>query len=1228
MPSVAPLAPGDATDPVLSLGGRNTGGWRLRTEEATGRYRVEETDYFGHTTWKRDLGGHTYNFSYNDAGQLVQQTSSAGQNIVYTYLQNGNVYEIKDVAQRLLTRYAYDDAGNRDGESYGRLSSSGAGMLELWQASRIQYDERNRIARVFDNSTGNDIYSANLYKTHDLRYEYDAVGNRRAAIALYWDPINFSRGLLQRDDHWYVYDAANRFTLTKGSLAGARGSATIVQGSQGVSLTYDKAGQRTSALQANGDLERYTYSSDGYLEDTHIKLAGQSAETRGARRRVDAAGRTIQYLEYSSGSGSLRQSKLSVFDADNRIQRDAITEGSLGVQSTQYSYYDSGKGAMRESVTTAGSTTTAQTWTYEYWDSAKQSTIDSKVNGYVVVNTSTLSYDFNGHLKGVTDSSAGGRYFGYFSDAQGVVLRRSESKEGKTYATFYFYADDRRVGDVSTDPTARNNRISYAELLAQDPHAKPKDRFKDLQPITSADFDQSYEPINANYPGSAATSYVARTGDTLRSIARSLWGDAAMWYVLADANALSVDATLSNGQVLVIPNKVTNIHNNADTFRPYNPGEAIGSIDPTAPTPPPPVADKGCGVMGQMIMIVVAVVATVVTAGAAAVALGAASLGAATTGVAMASMAVGSAVGSIASQAVGMAMGNVQDFSWKAVGQAALGGAISGGITAYANSAGSALSFLGNGGWEAAAGRAALSSGATMALRNDWSWRNVMLSAVSAGVSAAVGGTAGGQAWAKAAGGIGGRLAGGLAGALTARALTGSGRGSYETVFASTLGNAIGGSLASGNNYSRWGTDDTETQRLLARYPAPATEWEVVQAADWSRPPAENASVAEVMAYDMRRAGFEGELVPTSDRLRLDLGSPNGIDGPLSGLSDEELIAKARAVLSQGNSPTSARASYLAAQAKATSDLYASGAGDVRTVVTLPDSLTSVQRISAEPLSMSMQAAQVAIESTISAIAEVPAMAIDLVHVGVGTLYTAVTGQPDYVPMLSSLGKAGMGDASTTDLLHSLNPVYGLMVGSYEARQGLERGDTRPLAAFSGSLLGGGIAAYATPSLPGYRPGVFSPATVNAANRVAGSAKSAIYSLLPDVPDITVNPFPPELSRGATVLPKLPYSDSTRRPAYRPTQVPDVWKAAQDAQGRVFDPNRPDIELFWDTTKPRNGQWDMGHTQGNDYHSLYKDYMNRKLTPEEFLREYRDPENYRPESPSENRGRRHDRPRN
>ena len=275
-------------------------------------------------------------------------------------------------------------------------------------------------------------------------------------------------------------------------------------------------------------------------------------------------------------------------------------------------------------------------------------------------------------------------------------------------------------------------------------------------------------------------------GETLAGIAQALWGDRSMWYLIADANGLTLSSALKAGQLLVIPNKVTNIHNNSSTWRPYNAGEAIGRTDPTVPVPPPP-AKKGCGTLGTVIMAAVAV-AVMATLGPVAVsALGSQVLG----------YAAAAAAASVASQGVGLAIGQIDSFSWKAVGQAAFGGAITGGIAAYANTAGSALQSLSGTGWVASAGKAALGSAATMALKGDWNWRNVMISAVSAGVGQAVGSVVGGEAWAQAGNGFGARLTSGLAGSLVARSLTGGNRASFETVFASTLGNAIGESLAS-----------------------------------------------------------------------------------------------------------------------------------------------------------------------------------------------------------------------------------------------------------------------------------------------------------------------------------------------------------------------------------------------------------------------------------------------
>ncbi|MDF0607287.1 LysM peptidoglycan-binding domain-containing protein, partial [Neisseriaceae bacterium TC5R-5] len=132
-----------------------------------------------------------------------------------------------------------------------------------------------------------------------------------------------------------------------------------------------------------------------------------------------------------------------------------------------------------------------------------------------------------------------------------------------------------------------------------------------------ADFDQNYEPIGPNYPGQTPSFTTVRSGDTLQSLALNLWGDSSMWYLLADANGLSGSETLVAGQVLKVPNKVTNIHNNSSTYRPYNPGQAIGDVSPTLPEPPPPPSrgGGGCGFLGTILILAVSVAVVVYTAG-------------------------------------------------------------------------------------------------------------------------------------------------------------------------------------------------------------------------------------------------------------------------------------------------------------------------------------------------------------------------------------------------------------------------------------------------------------------------------------------------------------------------------------------------------------------------------------------------------------------------------------
>lgn len=785
---------------IMGAANQNTGGYQRKTAYADGRFVLDNIDYFGLTTWHRDMGGRTYAYNYDWGGRLASQQSSAGQNIQYQYYANGYIREAKDLAEKTISRYGYDNAGNRVWEAYSQFTGTGD-LGASYQSLEIKYDELNRMSRVKDDT-----------QQLDVQYEYDAMGNRRAVHAVYWDPVTLGT---RREDHlWYQYDTMNRFVVTMGSLSGARGtskndtSSSIGLGTDGVRIGYNLASQRVSAEAANGTLEQYSYSQDGYLQDTTINGA------LAARRRVDALGRTLQYIDYKNN-----KTTTSTYDKDNRQLQDVSAEGT-----TQYFYAtdtadtdaaasQSGAGSLlRTEFAPSGKTTKTTTWyTYEYWDEAKQSTI--KVQAFDASapkwapGTSKLTYNVNGFLKSAYDDGAK-LDTQYFTSAHGQVLRRNRLQNGQAVGSHYFYyADGRRIGDVGDTPSD-NTRVSYAEALAnKDKTVDRKKLYKNFKPVTSSDFDQNYEPINETYPAAVGSTYTVRGGETLQTIARAVWGDAAMWYLLADANGLSGTETLVAGRVLQVPNKVTNIHNNADTFRPYNPGEAIGRIDPTLPAPPP--KKKGCGGIGQLVMVVVAVVATIWTAGVAGAAFGAAGAGAGgfaggigmltsgaaslgTLGATVAAGAVAGAVGSAAGQLAGMAMGMQDKFSWTQVGLGALGAGVTAGVGGVLGA--------GGGAW-AAAGRAAVSStigqglGVAMGMQDRFSWAGVAASAAGAGVGTAVSPYVG-AALSSTIGDTGTHIVSGMAGTVAAQ-LVASGRIDARSAFANTLGNALGSSLAS-----------------------------------------------------------------------------------------------------------------------------------------------------------------------------------------------------------------------------------------------------------------------------------------------------------------------------------------------------------------------------------------------------------------------------------------------
>lgn len=473
-----------------------------------------------------------------------------------------------------------------------------------------------------------------------MTYSYDAVGNRRHTVSNYYDPA----GAAKTADYWYLYDGMNRIVLSQGVRNATTGKIEVraAAGSlaaQGTSLAYDAAGnRRTAAFYEGGNqiTESYTYDNDNRLKSTH--RSGQLTSSR----NYDKNGRVTQYTNYSS-PGVISDRRVTTYNANgwitSQLNYDAANTLIARVRHDYANSYDSYGNVTYYTV--EGLTGTKYTYsyskTYKKFDSAREDKINGTMAVYYPNGTTTStgdttnSYDANGNLVRVVDRLGTNTTRDFVVNTGGQILKKTEANASE----YYFYANGAPVGASGG---------------------------------TAADFDYNYTPVTESYPANSPTNYLVNAGDTLQGIALAVYGDAKLWYLIADANGLTSSNLASYvGKTITIPNRISNVHNDYQTFKPYNPGAIVGDTTPTVPTPPPPPSkDGGCG--GAVIIIaIVAVVATVVTIG---IPMGAwgAGFGSAGIGAAM----LGGAVGSIAGQLAGMALGVQDKFSWGAVASAAL----------------------------------------------------------------------------------------------------------------------------------------------------------------------------------------------------------------------------------------------------------------------------------------------------------------------------------------------------------------------------------------------------------------------------------------------------------------------------------------------------------------------------------------------------------------------------
>ena len=804
------------------------GGWIKTTtyHAANNRTSKEFEDVFGRTKKTTDMGGRDTLYTYDKGGRMVSASGLGTDTQNYTYLNTGrvgklivsgtgytgNVYNASNVSR--TSTYGYDKVGNLTLEQlietatathygpYGEVVSQTTTNKTL-QNSVATYDALGRLTRWEEKGVAAQSGYGTTVPRAYKNFEYDKQGNIRRTVSSALS-MNGSGGVTRSSvdkDSWFLYDSMNRITRSEGTKVGS----TITRGT-GTDIAYDKAGQRIYTVQdvvtyTAGDpyappipvttttRENYSYNAAGQLtqvreaKTTNGTLPGTGGTIR-STMTYDLLGRQTRQLDRdAAGSTNYVVDIAKTYNNKSQIATDTTIirrSGSTYKTVTSYNYGSGSTYAMGAAYTVTASSyknnsfqsRALTTNTYAWYSGAvvNSTTYDADTSSSSnQIGSTSYQYSKNGTLIGSNIRDGRSRSVTFTVDNNGQTIRRVEkdNKTGGDPHEIWYRFGGKEMGYVGNNGTLNQNYNASISDRATTPTTGTNAgafRHGRTTGASHTDFDQAYNAVNSYSQGSQGGTYTVQGGETLQSIAQSTYGDSALWYKIAQVNGMDGSTPLIAGQTLVMPVGVVKSAHNAGTVKPYSPGETQGDLNPTTPYPQTGgKKGKKCGVLGAILLVVVAVAVTLATAGAAAAALtpglslgsgisaafSAGGLAAATTaagatigtGTVIAAGVIGAAAGSIASQAVGVATGIQEKFSWKNVAISALSAGITAGLGDKAlNAFGSVKSSALQAGLRAAAG-SAITQGISVAtgLQPKFSWAGVAASGV--GAAAAVGAT-------------------------------------------------------------------------------------------------------------------------------------------------------------------------------------------------------------------------------------------------------------------------------------------------------------------------------------------------------------------------------------------------------------------------------------------------------------------------------------------------------
>ncbi|SDY36060.1 YD repeat-containing protein [Lysobacter sp. yr284] len=583
---------------------------------------------------------------------------------------------------------------------------------------------------------------------------------------------------VQTKQLWFAYDAENRVRINNGELRDGKIQLSLL-GADSYEQYYDGAGRAVSRTELRRDTAQGTQSTwqtytdydlrgnrtgersyrynnqDGLYEQISAKTLryddnSRLIETRsyyGAsltyRHSSGADGETV----YTNYGGWLAGAEQYAYDAGGRLmyqtvyQRDTSrpdwvlyaqgdqandlsvlatqnrTDYRLSDSDTVATGYDAFNRLTRYRSIGSGYVHT-YTSTYVGWEGFQESSVTgTSSNPDYRTTTNTLTYDAFGRLttqrentplrSGALDDRV--RYYSLNGDGRVQTRREGTIKNGA------FVQDG--PGGPGNYLLVHAGGQQLAELKQGQAVSGPN------QPLYYTDQVVSLGGLG-NYEVSAGNQIAALPGETLVMLAQRVYGDGQLWYVIAEANGLGdPNQELAEGLLLTVPSvKVS--RNSAETFKPYSPGEAIGSTTPGLPYIPLPPKD-GCGAFATIMMTVVAVAVAYFTWGALSGPM--AGVISSSVGAGIATGAIAGAAASAASLGVGSMMGAVS-FNWRSVAAGAVAGAVTGGIASQWGGvtealANSPLKAVGLAVTNSVVGAAA----DKLIANNSFSWRNVAI---------------------------------------------------------------------------------------------------------------------------------------------------------------------------------------------------------------------------------------------------------------------------------------------------------------------------------------------------------------------------------------------------------------------------------------------------------------------------------------------------------------------